>query len=123
MDWAIILRDKILPFARKHLRELIVVAFCLLVVHDVFGEHGLIAMRRTQKEAQQIRREIQRLDEENRALQVRAKALKNDPRAIERVAREELNLAKPGELIFKLPQAPNDPANPGQPGSPNPPKN
>jgi cell division protein FtsB len=38
-------------------------------------------------------------------------ALKSDPKSIERIAREEMGLARPGELIFKLP----DTAKPGNP--------
>jgi cell division protein FtsB len=104
MDLRLIYREKLLPFARRYSRELILLLFALLVVHDIFGHHGLIAMRQSQKQAKQIRQEIQRLDDENRELQEKVKALKTDPRAIERIARDDLGLAKPGELIFKLPQ-------------------
>jgi cell division protein FtsB len=33
------------------------------------------------------------------------KDLKTDPRAIEKIAREELILARPGEIIIKIPQS------------------
>ncbi len=115
MDLPVIFRQSVAPLPRRFLRELIALAFFLLVVHDVFGEHGVLAMHRTKKQAEQIRQEIQRLDEENRMLQDRVKALKSDPRAIERVAREDMGLAKPGELIFKLPANPGDSSNQIQP--------
>jgi cell division protein FtsB len=119
MDLRLIGREKLLPLARRYSRELIILLFVLLAVHDIFGHHGLIAMRQSQKQAKQIRQEIQRLDDENRELQEKVKALKTDPRAIERIARDDLGLAKPGELIFKLPQPnPGDPTLPAQ----NPPK-
>ncbi len=54
-------------------------------------------------------REIQRLERENAALEQRvielrreAKALKGDPAAVERAAREELGYVRPGELVYKL---------------------
>jgi cell division protein FtsB len=122
VDFPVILHEKVAPFLRRYSRELIALAFCLILVHDIFGEHGVLAMHRTKKQAEQVRQEIQRLDDENRLLQERVKALKSDPRAIERVAREDMGLARPGELIFKLPPKPNDSAESGQPDTTNPPK-
>ncbi len=104
------IQERVMPFARRYSKELWALAFVLLAVHDVFGAHGVLAMRRSQKEAAQIRQEIQRLDDENRRLQDRVKALKTDPTAIERIARDEMGLARPGELIFKLSPKPGDPA-------------
>ena len=39
------------------------------------------------------------------ALEQAVKDLKTDPRAIEKIAREELILARPGEIIIKIPQS------------------
>jgi cell division protein FtsB len=86
-----------------------VVFFLLLaaiLVHDLFGERGLLAMLRARREAEELRQEIAKLHEENRKLGEQVQALKSDPRLIERIAREEMNLARPGELIFKLPPKP-----------------
>ena len=52
-----------------------------------------------------MRSEIATLNKENAALQQAVKELKTDPRAIEKIAREELILAKPGEIIIKIPQS------------------
>lgn len=78
-------------------------ALLAVFVHDIFGDHGFLAMRRSQQEAGKLRQEIQKIDTENRQLAEHVKALRTDPLAIERVAREEMGLARPGELIFKLP--------------------
>lgn len=96
-------------FIHRNLGWFVAGAFALLLVQDVFGAHGLIAMCRSQKEAAQIQQEINRLNEENRQLQDRVKALKSDPGAVERIAREDMGLARPGEYIFKLPAKPGDP--------------
>ena len=85
-----------------------------LLVHDVFGEHGFLAMRRAQKEVEELRQEIQQLNQDNARLADEVKALKTDPRIIERIAREEMGLAKPGELIFKLPPKPPEQNKPKQ---------
>jgi cell division protein FtsL len=90
-------------FLRENAAAFLWTGLALLLVQDVFGTHGVLAMRRSQREAGEIRKEIQKLNDENRQLQDRVKDLKSDPQAIEEIARKEMGLAKPGELIFKLP--------------------
>jgi cell division protein FtsB len=90
-------------FLREHVWVALVIGLVLLGLQDVFGTHGVLAMHRSQKEAEQIRNEIKQLDDENRQLQDHVKDLKSDPAEIERIAREDMGLARPGEYIFKLP--------------------
>jgi cell division protein FtsB len=90
-------------FIRRNINWFLAIAAALLLLQDVFGTHGVIAMRRSQQEAARVQKEINQLDEENRQLETGVKSLKSDPSAIERIAREEMGLAKPGEFIFKLP--------------------
>jgi cell division protein FtsL len=101
-------------YFRKHARQILGIALFALLVHDVFGTHGFIAMRRTQKEIDQIREQIGKMNEENKSLAEEVNSLKTDPKSIERIAREEMGLARPGEMIFKLPDA----AKPGDPPKP-----
>jgi len=93
-------------FLRRNLTWLLGAALALLALHDVFGTHGVLAMRRSQQEAARLRKEIQQLNDQNRQMQDRVKELKSDPQAIERIAREEMGLARPGEHIFKIPPSP-----------------
>ncbi len=95
-------------FLRKNLNWFLAVGLALLLLQDVFGTHGLLAMRRAQKEAARVQLEIDQINQENRRLQENVKALKTDPAAIERIAREEMGLARPGEYIFKIPAKPGD---------------
>ena len=76
-----------------------------LFLHDIFGTHGYLAMRRTKQEIQKVQGEIARLNKENTALSEEVKALKSDPHKIESIARDELGLAKPGEVIIKIPKS------------------
>src|SRR5713101_1818492 len=85
--------EKIWSFLRQHGRALLGLLVLFLVVHDIFGTHGFLAMRRTQ------------LEIENLQLQQEIKELKTDPHKIEKIARDELGLAKPGEVIIKIPQS------------------
>lgn len=105
-------------YLRKNARQILGLALFALLVHDVFGPHGFIAMRRTQKEIEQIREQIGKMNDENKSLAEQVNALKTDPKSIERIAREEMGLARPGEMIFKLP----DIAKPGDSQKPAPSK-
>lgn len=98
--------DDFSAYLRRNARKILGVAFLALLIHDIFGPHGVIAMRRTQNEIKQIREQIGKLNEENKSLAAEVNSLKTDPKAIERIAREEMGLARPGELIFRLPDPP-----------------
>ena len=90
-------------FWSRHARTILGFALLLVAIHDVFGSHGLVAMRQTQRQIDDLRLEIGRLNKENTALTTQVKSLRSDPKAVERIAREEMGLARPGEMIFKLP--------------------
>ena len=101
------------PFLRQYGGALLGLLLFALIVHDIFGTHGYLAMRRTQQEIKKVNADRERLNKENVKLQEEVKELKSDPRKIEKIARDELGLAKPGEVIIKIPQAqqlPQDPA-------------
>ena len=89
-------------FLRRNMSIFLLAGLLLLVIQDIFGTHGVLAMRRAQKQAAQVKQEIQQLDNENQQLRDKVKSLKSEPQAIERIAREEMGLARPGEYIFKI---------------------
>lgn len=99
-------------FLRRNATWFFVAGFVFLVLQDVFGAHGLVAMRRSQKEAAAVEKEIQQLNDENQQLQNRVQSLRSDPSAIERIAREEMGLARPGEYIFKVQPESGEPSTP-----------
>jgi len=103
-----------MTFLERHGRALLALFIVALVVHDVFGTHGFIAMRRTQNEIERVKKDLDRLKKENLELGDQVKALKTDPRLIEKIAREDLQRARPGEIIIRVPQPQP------QPGEPNP---
>jgi cell division protein FtsB len=82
------------------------VLLVLVLMHTIFGPYGYLSMRRSQREIEQLRQEIERLDRENTELSGEIRALQTDPSAIEKVAREDMGLARPGEIIFRLPDDP-----------------
>lgn len=100
------IENQISEFLKQHGRTVLGLFVLALVVHDIFGTHGFIAMRRTQLEIRRVRKDIDRLNSENVQLSDQVKALKSDPHEIERIAREELQRAKQGEVIIRVPQLP-----------------
>ena len=79
------------------------VCFALLI-HEIFGEHGYLALRRQRRDLNELQQQIQQLQKDNEQLETQIKALKSDPKAIEKMAREQLHMAHPGEMIFTLPE-------------------
>ena len=105
--------EKDVLFLRQYGGALLGLLLFALVVHDIFGTHGYLAMRRTQQEIKKVKANIGQLNKENVQLEEEVKELKSDPRKIEKIARDELGLAKPGEVIIKIPQSlelPQEPA-------------
>jgi len=94
--------EQLRHFWRGNVMWLLLAGLGLLVLQDVFGVHGVLAMRRAQQQAVQEREEIDRINQQNVELQSRVNSLKTDPEAVERIAREQMGLARPGEYIFKI---------------------
>lgn len=109
-------------FFRRNTRYFFALIFCLLLLQDVFGAHGIMAMHRSKVQMQVIQAKIDKLDQENRDLQQRIENLKTDPSAIEKIARDRMGLARPGELIFRLPDTKSSQTS-ASPASPSRPKN
>jgi cell division protein FtsL len=60
-------------------------------------------MRRTQNEIRKVKADLEALSKENAALAQEVKDLNSDPRLIEKIARDDLGLARPGEIIIRIP--------------------
>jgi cell division protein FtsB len=75
----------------------------LLAFHVIFGPNGMIVYHQKRNEYKVLDSEIKSLQAENERLDQRIKALKTDPKTIEKEAREQLRYAKPGEVIYSLP--------------------
>ncbi|MHB8503621.1 MAG: FtsB family cell division protein [Candidatus Acidiferrales bacterium] len=96
--------EKIRLLVRQYGSGLLGLLLLVMVVHDIFGTHGFLAMRRTQNEIQKVKADLEQLSKENAALEQETKDLKSDPRLIEKIARDDLGLARPGEIIIRIPQ-------------------
>ena len=96
--------EKIWSLVRQYGRGLLGLLVLVMIVHDVFGTHGFLAMRRTQNEIRKVKADLDALRKENAALAEEVKDLNSDPRLIEKIARDDLGLARPGEIIIRIPQ-------------------
>lgn len=104
--------EQMRDFVRRNTIWLLVAGLVLLVLQDVLGTHGVLAMHHSMKQSADIQKEINQLNQENQNLQNRVQSLKTDPAAIERIAREDMGLARPGEYIFKIQPKPGEPTTP-----------
>ena len=79
-----------------------VIVLLALIVGSIFGDRGLINLFQKREQVQTLRQEIEALRSDNAQLVREVAALKQSPRAIERLAREELGLACPDETVFLI---------------------
>ena len=95
--------EKLRSLMRQYGRGLLGLLVLVMIVHDVFGTHGFLAMRRTQNEIKKVKADLDALSKENAVLEQEVKDLNSDPRLIEKIARDDLGLARPGEIIIRIP--------------------
>jgi cell division protein FtsB len=69
----------------------------------VFDPHGALAVRKQHAKRDQVNSEVDGLTKENEQLKKEIDQLRHDPATIERIAREQLKLVKPNEIILVEP--------------------
>jgi len=84
---------------------LLVFATVVLFVDALVGDKGLTETARARRQYSDLSGSIERLRRENAALREQMRRLKEDPDAIESLAREELGLIRPGEVLFIIKDA------------------
>ena len=80
---------------------LLTVAILLLAV---FNDKGALQVRTKAKTLAAVESEVAQLEAENKQLTEEIQALRSDPATIEKLAREELKLVKPGEVVLVTPE-------------------
>ena len=76
--------------------------FMLLIVMAVFHENGILNAFRFEQEQVKMKEENEGLRRQNDLLRQDIHSLKSDPYAIEKIAREKLNLAKSGDQVYRI---------------------
>ncbi|HZQ93276.1 MAG TPA: septum formation initiator family protein [Terriglobales bacterium] len=85
----------------------------MLASHVIFGANGMVVYQHKRAEFRSLDKEIRELQTENERLAGQIKALKTDPKTIEKEAREQLRYTRPGEVVYVMPapaQPPQQPA-------------
>tara|TARA_Y100001934_G_scaffold192747_1_gene227348 strand:- start:405 stop:638 length:234 start_codon:yes stop_codon:yes gene_type:complete len=72
------------------------------MVMAVFHENGILNAYRFEQEQVKMKKENEELRKKNDFLKEEILSLKTDPYTIEKIAREKLNLAKPGDKIYRI---------------------
>jgi cell division protein FtsB len=79
-----------------------VLALIALLVGSFFGDRGILHLLSQRERALALERELTALRAENLRLAEDIRSLRSEPAAVERLAREQLGLARPGEIVFLI---------------------
>jgi len=87
---------------RRFWSHVVLFAACVLLVNALIGDRGLMDTLRARKAYAAAAGDLTRLKHENAALRDEVRRLRNDPATIESVARGELGLVRPGEILVTI---------------------
>ncbi len=76
--------------------------FLLLSLLAIAGERGFFEVYQFSRHLQHVESRIQALEVENERLRMQVTGLRSDPYQIEKLAREDLGLVRPDEIIFEI---------------------
>ena len=85
---------------RRVIRYVLAFVTVVLVVDAIVGEKGLLALLKARRDFDAVGASLGGARAENTRLREEARRLREDPSAIEEIARRELGLIKPGEKLF-----------------------
>ena len=90
---------------RRVVQFLLVFFAIVILVDGLVGDRGLLAMLRARQDYEQLAATIARQRAENARLREEAHRLADDRDAIEEIAKRQLGLIKPGEIVFIIKDA------------------
>jgi cell division protein FtsL len=76
--------------------------FLLLSLLAMAGDRGFFEVYQFNRHLQHVERQIQALEVENERLRKQVTSLRSDPYHIEKLAREDLGLVRPDEIVFEI---------------------
>jgi cell division protein FtsB len=85
---------------RQAIEYALVFIGCLVIIQGLVGEKGLLTMLKARQQYRMLEASLVASKAQNARLREEARRLKEDPSAIEDLARRELGLIKPGEMLF-----------------------
>jgi cell division protein FtsB len=91
---------------RARAARLVVVFFgFVLLLNALLGDQSLFAAIKSRENLRRAAQDLAEVKNENSALRAQAYRLREDPATLELVARQELGLARPGEILVVLSDA------------------
>ena len=85
---------------RRTVAYLVVLGGCVLMIDALVGDKGLLAMMQAREQYRTLEQSLTEARAENARLREEARRLREDPAAIEDIARRELGLMRRGEKLF-----------------------
>ena len=87
-------------FRRRAVHLLLVFVSLVLVIDALIGEKGLVKSLQARQHFREVAASLETLRRDNAKLRDEVRRLNEDPATIESVAREQLGLIRPGEIVF-----------------------
>jgi cell division protein FtsB len=93
---------------RPHVHPLSYVGFSLVLSFLLFvfflaGDRGFLQVRKQRAQVGALQAEVSAIAERNETLEREVARLTKDPAAVEKIAREDLHLVAPGDVVLVLP--------------------
>ncbi|HEX8171863.1 MAG TPA: septum formation initiator family protein [Thermoanaerobaculia bacterium] len=88
-------------------KAVILLSSALVIVFTIsffFSDRGLPELQHSRARVDQLRSEIARLEAENARLRAEIDSVRKSSYAVERIAREDLGMSRPGETVYMLPK-------------------
>ncbi len=100
------------PITRKFNGVAAAVALAMIVCgfFAIFGSRGVMHLRRLQHQQGEVEAVAYSLALKNQKLRDHLDRIEHDDRYLERIAREQLGLIKPGEIVYRINLRPERPA-------------
>ena len=100
-------RNRVIPptpslIRKRGLHVLLIFITVVLIVDALVGEKGLTQSMNARRQYRQLQASLEDLRRENVALREEMRRLHEDPATIESLARQDLGLIRPGEVVFIL---------------------
>ena len=76
--------------------------FVLVIIVAIFHENGILAVHKFERELNEFEASNKTLKQKNQKLRFEIETLKSDPSSIEILAREKLNMVRPGESVYQI---------------------
>ena len=81
---------------------LLIFVTLVLIIDALIGDKGLTESLNARRQYHELQASLEHLRRNNAALREEMRRLNEDPATIESLARQELGLIKPGEIVFIL---------------------